>query len=59
MMKELNCSDVGFECDAVVRADTEEEVLAQVATHAREVHGMQQIDDETAAKVRSQIHDAA
>jgi predicted small metal-binding protein len=59
MTKELNCSDVGFECDAVVRADTEEEVMAQVATHAREVHGLQQIDDETAAKVRSQIHDAA
>jgi predicted small metal-binding protein len=59
MTKELNCSDVGFDCDAVVRADTEEEVLAQVATHAREVHGLQQIDDETAAKVRSQIHDAA
>lgn len=59
MTKELNCSDVGFDCDAVVRADTEEEVMAQVATHARDVHGMQQIDDETAAKVRSQIHDAA
>jgi predicted small metal-binding protein len=59
MTKELICSDVGFECDAVIRADSEDDVMAQAATHAREVHGMQQIDDETAAKVRSQIHDAA
>jgi predicted small metal-binding protein len=58
MMKELNCRDVGFDCDAVVRADSEEEVMAQVATHAREVHGLQQIDAETEQKVRSQIHDA-
>ncbi len=59
MTKELNCSDVGFECDAVVRADSEEEVMTQVATHAREVHGLEHIDDETAQKIRSQIHDAA
>lgn len=59
MTKELKCSDAGFECDAVVRADSDDEVMAQVATHAREVHGMDQIDDATAEKIRSQIHDAA
>lgn len=58
MAKELNCRDVGFDCNAVVRADSEEEVMAQAATHAREVHGLQQIDDETAQKIRMQIHDA-
>lgn len=58
-MKELKCGDVGFDCDAVVRADSEEEVMAQVATHAREAHGMDQIDDATAGKIRAQIHDAA
>jgi predicted small metal-binding protein len=59
MTRELNCSDIGFECDAVVRADSDEEIMAQVASHAREVHGLEEIDDETEAKVRSQIHDAA
>lgn len=58
MAKELICRDVGFDCDAVVKADSEEEVMAQAATHAREVHGLQQIDDQTAQKIRSQIHDA-
>jgi predicted small metal-binding protein len=52
------CRDIGFDCDAVVRADSDEEVLAQVATHARDVHGLQQIDAETEQKVRSQIHNA-
>lgn len=59
MTKELNCADVGFECDAVIRADTDEEVMAQAATHAQEVHGLQQIDDETGQKIAAQIHDAA
>ena len=27
MAKVLRCSDVGFECDGVIRAETEEEVL--------------------------------
>ncbi|MGH3116482.1 MAG: DUF1059 domain-containing protein [Gaiellales bacterium] len=58
MAKELICSDVGFDCDAVVQADSEEEVMAQAATHAREVHGLQQIDDQTAERIRAQIHDA-
>lgn len=37
-MKTFKCSDAGFDCDAVVRASTEEEVLQQVAMHAQTVH---------------------
>jgi predicted small metal-binding protein len=58
MAKELICRDIGFDCDAVVTADSEEEVMAQAATHAREVHGLQHIDDQTAERIRAQIHDA-
>jgi predicted small metal-binding protein len=58
MTRELNCRDVGFDCDAVIRADSDEEVMAQAATHGREVHGLQQIDSETEQNIRSQIHDA-
>ena len=59
MTRELNCSDVGFDCDAVVRAETDDEVVAQAATHAREVHGLEQVDSATEQKIRSVIHDAA
>jgi predicted small metal-binding protein len=54
-MKELQCKDVGFACDAVVRADTEEEVLRQGAEHARTAHGLTTLDSETVAKIRSKI----
>lgn len=57
-MKELNCRDIGFDCDAVVRAEDEEAVMSQVATHARDVHGMNEIDEETGQKIRSLIHEA-
>jgi predicted small metal-binding protein len=56
--RELNCRNLGFDCDAVVRADSDEEVMAQTATHAREVHGLQQIDADTEQKIRTLIHDA-
>ena len=58
-MKELKCRDAGFDCDAVVRADSEDDVMAQAAEHVRDVHGMPEIDDTTANHIRSQIHDAA
>jgi predicted small metal-binding protein len=40
MTKELHCRDLGFDCDGVVSAETDEEVLAQVAQHGQEVHGL-------------------
>ena len=58
-MKELKCRDAGFDREAVVRADAEEEVMAQAAEHVRDVHGMSEIDDTTASHIRSQIQDAA
>lgn len=44
MAKVLYCRDVGFDCDAVVQAETEEEILQQAAAHAQTVHGMQATD---------------
>ena len=39
-MKTLHCRDAGFDCQAVIRANTEEEVLNQAAQHALEIHGV-------------------
>ena len=39
-MKQLKCRDAGFDCDAVVEAETTEQVLAQAGPHAKEVHGV-------------------
>ena len=56
-MKELQCRDIGFDCDAILRADTEDEIMLQATEHARDVHGMSEIDDETATQIREQIQD--
>ncbi|WP_338873052.1 DUF1059 domain-containing protein [Spirosoma sp. SC4-14] len=39
-MKTLHCRDAGFDCEGVIKASSEEEVLSQAAVHAQEVHGV-------------------
>ncbi|SDB93738.1 Protein of unknown function [Raineyella antarctica] len=57
MGKELHCRDLGFDCDAVVNAESDDDVLMQVAAHAKDVHGMtdeQLADPALLQKVRAQ-----
>ncbi len=56
-MKTLKCSAVGFDCAAVVNAETVEEVLAQAAAHAKEVHGVE-VTPEMAEEIAGNITDA-
>lgn len=53
MTKVVNCKDVGFDCEGVIRAETEEEVLKLVAEHAKEVHGMEEVPPDVVEKVRA------
>jgi predicted small metal-binding protein len=57
MAKVMHCRDVGFDCEGVIRAETEKEVLAQAAAHAQSVHGVEEITPEIANAVRAAIHD--
>ncbi len=57
MAKVLRCSDVGFECEGVIRAETEEEVLKKAAEHAKSEHNLEEISDEVVEKVRAAIQD--
>ena len=57
MAKVLRCSDVGFECEGVIRAETEEEVLRKAAEHAKSEHNLEEISDEVVEKVRAAIQD--
>jgi predicted small metal-binding protein len=56
MMKELRCRDIGFDCDAVVHAETTEDVLAQAAAHAKQVHNVE-VTAEQAKQIATLIHD--
>ncbi|WP_353719342.1 DUF1059 domain-containing protein [Dyadobacter sp. 676] len=53
-MKTLHCRDAGFDCEGVIKAATDEEVLAQAAVHARDVHDVQ-VTPELAAQLRTLI----
>lgn len=53
-MKTLHCSDAGFDCKAVVTANTEEEILAQAAAHAQSVHGVT-VTPEMAEQIKTKI----
>lgn len=56
-MRQLRCADAGFDCDAVVTGETDDEVLAQVGPHAKEVHDTD-VTPEMAAQVRGSITEA-
>lgn len=53
-MKKLNCCDAGFDCPAVVRANSVEEVLAQAAQHALDAHGVT-VTPEMATQIKTLI----
>jgi len=56
-VKVVRCREVGFDCDGVVRAETEEELLAKVVEHAKTVHNLKEITDEIVEKVKSVIRE--
>jgi predicted small metal-binding protein len=55
MAKVLKCDDIFPGCAAEVRAETDEEVLREAAEHARSRHGLSQVDEATAKKVKAAI----
>jgi predicted small metal-binding protein len=57
MPLKVHCRDVGFDCDGIVQADTEDDLLQQVAKHAQSEHGLETVTDEVIAKVKSVIRE--
>ncbi len=56
MAKVVHCRDVGYDCDGVVRPETED-ALRQVAEHARSAHGLKAVSPEVAQRVPSVMRD--
>lgn len=56
MTKILHCRDAGFDCDAVVRGETVDEILAQVRPHAASTHHVQ-VDGPMEDQLRPLISD--
>jgi predicted small metal-binding protein len=54
-MKTFACGAVVAGCTASFEAETEEEILEQVARHAREDHDMPDVPDELVRQVRANL----
>lgn len=57
-MRELHCADAGLDCEGVIKAETDDEVMRQAASHAADKHPELNLDGATQQKLRSLIHDA-
>ena len=57
MAKTMSCRDVGPDCDFVARGESEEEIMGQVAEHARDAHGLDEVPPELAEKAKAAIKD--
>jgi predicted small metal-binding protein len=54
-MKQFSCGDVVPTCTRTFLAPTDEEILAAVAAHARDDHGLSDIPPELVDQVRRHI----
>jgi predicted small metal-binding protein len=55
-MKILKCRDAGFDCNQVIRAHTDNEILQQASGHAKKDHRVD-ITQEMACQVQSLIRE--
>lgn len=55
-MKTLRCRDAGFDCEGVIQAATEAEILNQAAAHAQAAHNVQ-VTPELAEQIKTLITD--
>lgn len=58
MAKELRCRDTGMNCDFVMRAESEGEIMKKALEHARKSHGMKELTPDMNAKMRAAIRNA-
>jgi predicted small metal-binding protein len=57
-MKEFRCGEIVPGCAAKFEGGSEEEILEQVAVHAREEHGMDEVPPDVVDNVRARITEA-
>ncbi len=54
-MKQISCRDFGKDCDFLVRAESEEEVLKVAGDHGCRFHGFCDVSDEQRKEIQSRI----
>jgi predicted small metal-binding protein len=56
-MKQFSCGAVVPGCTATFTAASDDEILDQVATHAKDDHGMAEVPDEVVDAVKANIEE--
>ena len=54
-MKEFRCGELVPGCGAAFQAQSEDEILEQIAAHARDEHGMPEVPPEIVDTIRAAI----
>ena len=57
MKKVIRFRDIGYDCDAIMYAYTEEELLRKVIAYAREKHGLRRVTPDFIEKLRFVMRD--
>lgn len=55
MPYKFKCADIGMDCGFSVKAPTTDELMPKIVEHAKTVHKMEEIDEETKKKVQGAI----
>jgi predicted small metal-binding protein len=54
-MKQFKCGDVVLGCEWVTRSEDENELFEEIASHAREAHGMDEVPPEVVEEIQGVI----
>ena len=56
-MKEFRCGAIVPGCETVFEGESEDEILQQIAVHARDDHGMHEVPPEVVDTIRAEIYE--
>ena len=54
-MKEFRCGAIVPGCETKFEGESEDEILQQIAVHARDAHGMHEVPPEVVDTIRAEI----
>ena len=54
-MKQFKCGDVVLGCEWVARNEDEDELFAEIRSHARDAHGMDEVPPEVVVAIQGVI----
>jgi predicted small metal-binding protein len=54
-VKQFRCGDVVLGCEWVTRSEDDEELFAEIRSHARDAHGMDEVPPEVEDKIQAVI----